>query len=214
MDNNEIKETVETVVEEVKEAVAPAVEEVKEVVAPVVEEVNETVDPVVEEVKSAAATAVETVAPVVEAVKPSEPVKENVTSSTAASKPGKSGFVLCLLSLIFGAVSFVVLAFCCCLPGCVKVLPSILSIVGLILGIISFKKPGVKKPMAIIGIILSSFAVVLVIVAIIMGILRFGFNVTGTMFNIQDSINDWFSSQTGIDYTDFNPFQDYEIHYY
>lgn len=185
MDSNEIKETVETVVEEVKETVAPAVEEVKEAVAPVVE-----------------------------AVKPSEPVKENVTSSTAASKPGKSGFVLCLLSLIFGAVSFVVLAFCCCLPGCVKVLPSILSIVGLILGIISFKKPGVKKPMAIIGVILSSFAVVLVIVAIIMGILRFVFNATGTMFNIQDSINDWFSSQTGIDYTDFNPFQDYEIHYY
>lgn len=139
---------------------------------------------------------------------------KKVVSKQTQKKPGKSGFVLCLLSLIFGIIAFVSLSLCCCLPGCVEVIPSILAIVGLILGIISFKKPGVKKPMAIVGVVLSSIGIVLIFLTIIVGFFKFGFGVTGALATIQDAINDWFTDQTGIDYTNFNPFMDYEIHYY
>ena len=85
-----------------------------------------------------------------------------------AKNPGK---VLGILSLIFGIIAIVLGTICSCSCACLgSILPAIFAIVGVILGIIGMSKSkaaGFSNPLALVGLILSGVAIVIMLLFII-----------------------------------------------
>lgn len=114
------------------------------------------------------------------------------TTVEPAKDPGK---VLGIVSLILGIVSLVVGALCSCITtGCGAPIFVIVSIVGIVLGALGMKKSkaaGFKNTLAMIGLIISIVATVIIGIWALVGIIVGG---AGFIAGFTDGFNSTYNS--------------------